>query len=623
MRPKSAMRYGSNRSGRSNRSRIEEDPDFLDDFNSRLVKLEERLQTSINERKRRNTSNAGGVPRSRSSWKKEFTNPDYKKKNRLNRDGYLEGEIEENGFGLPTRQKSQTPSSNNAGKLRNRRDLIKEYNESSGFDFYQQYDPKNIENKQNKAERGVPHRKPIRSSAQQPRTLTPELNNQRYNDMRSADIDLSSGIRNGSVDDVIRRQQERINTNKFKFNMSDIETKPKTRHPGGPSGFSRDRSSSIYSRKATQDHYSTAQSPHHYNEFGTNDLYSSKAQPQTTRYRTNDDYLNLSRNDSVTSLSSWKNKNKMKQSRNVSQRKKTTADLIKELTADIGSTYASLKRENLPMSNGHVGNYSTQGDHFRSKVQFEAPRTAKKPSKNIYKSKLLNTAPQKTQKLSNDYLNSTQQRSQLEEVERPSYFSRAKPISPPGSSYDALSNARQGLSRAYSNSSLQKMDRPMGYLERITNQKYHARGDARGRGFDKYQRECKEDLVLAKNAARNLNSKPVQNGSLRLHRDYDSNFNFQIRLFNTILELKTLILDLDETLIHAEDYQRTKQYDMVVDMASPGSRINDVSTIPPRPSKTNFLENWSEHQTILQTIPPENEPEVRTHHLHSREDGLR
>jgi predicted HAD superfamily phosphohydrolase YqeG len=51
--------------------------------------------------------------------------------------------------------------------------------------------------------------------------------------------------------------------------------------------------------------------------------------------------------------------------------------------------------------------------------------------------------------------------------------------------------------------------------------------------------------------------------------------------FNEFLELKTLILDLDETLIHAEDYQRGKTYDKIVDMSPPGTRTNDVSILHP------------------------------------------
>lgn len=102
------------------------------------------------------------------------------------------------------------------------------------------------------------------------------------------------------------------------------------------------------------------------------------------------------------------------------------------------------------------------------------------------------------------------------------YFTRAHPISPPGSSYDALLNARQGLTKNYSSTSVSKTDLPRSFLERIANKIYDHPSDSKGQGFDKYKRECKEDLVLAKQAAEVLNKKHVQNGSLRLHRDYDS-----------------------------------------------------------------------------------------------------
>jgi predicted HAD superfamily phosphohydrolase YqeG len=49
---------------------------------------------------------------------------------------------------------------------------------------------------------------------------------------------------------------------------------------------------------------------------------------------------------------------------------------------------------------------------------------------------------------------------------------------------------------------------------------------------------------------------------------------------NPILEKKTILLDLDETLIHTEAYIDNKIYDIVIDMAEQGERP-DVSTSPP------------------------------------------
>lgn len=104
----------------------EQQADFLDDFNTRLGKLEERLQTSINERKRRNERNKS--LRSKSNWKMEFSNPNYKPKVNISIDPR-----EEKYRPFNYKKKSLTP--NIRPKSRNRRDLIKEYNESVGYDF--------------------------------------------------------------------------------------------------------------------------------------------------------------------------------------------------------------------------------------------------------------------------------------------------------------------------------------------------------------------------------------------------------------------------------------------------------------------------------------------------------
>lgn len=210
------------------------------------------------------------------------------------------------------------------------------------------------------------------------------------------------------------------------------------------------------------------------------------------------------RDESTDSISSWKNT----QIPNKIHNKKTTQDLINELSADIGSTYNSLNRSSMDPSN-HI--YQTE----------KKPN----PSTSMTKHKVLNTAPQKPSYLTNNYLSNAQPVKEFNEDSNHSYFSRNRPLSPnTGSSFDPVFEERNQLSRAYSNSSLINYDRPMGYLERIANQKYQARGDSKGRGFDKYQRECKEDLELGRKAGEYLNKMPVQNGSVRLHRDYDSKF---------------------------------------------------------------------------------------------------
>lgn len=151
------------------------------------------------------------------------------------------------------------------------------------------------------------------------------------------------------------------------------------------------------------------------------------------------------------------------------------------------------------------------------------PQTDKKSKRRTAKKKLLNTAPQKPM---NNFLQSPPQTSNFDE--KPTYFTRSRPISPPGSSYNALNNSRnEGLSRTYSNSSLLNLNRQIGFLERISNQNYSCRSD---RGFSVYQRECKEDLILGQQAGNFLNKMSVQNGGIRFHRDYDSKTLLKINL---------------------------------------------------------------------------------------------
>ena len=216
----------------------------------------------------------------------------------------------------------------------------------------------------------------------------------------------------------------------------------------------------------------------------------------------------LERTESTDSVSSWRNQPSKYQSK-----KKTTQDLINELTAEIGSTYASLRQDR--------GKQQTQPAILKNYESLSQTgfMTAKKKASESYRNDVIHTEPSNKQGLPNFQLNTQQ-----EEKASSNYFTRAHPISPPGSSYDALLNARQGLTRTYSSTSVSKTDLPRSFLERIANKIYDHPSDSKGKGFDKYKRECKEDLVLARQAAEALNAKHVQNGSLRLHRDYDSNF---------------------------------------------------------------------------------------------------
>jgi len=69
MVPKKNISYSVRKNTKRN-----EDPDFLEDFNTRLDKLEHRLQSSIKHRKKRHANNN----RSMSSWKMDFANPYFK-----------------------------------------------------------------------------------------------------------------------------------------------------------------------------------------------------------------------------------------------------------------------------------------------------------------------------------------------------------------------------------------------------------------------------------------------------------------------------------------------------------------------------------------------------------------
>jgi hypothetical protein len=134
--------------------------------------------------------------------------------------------------------------------------------------------------------------------------------------------------------------------------------------------------------------------------------------------------------------------------------------LINELTAEIGSTYASLRHD--AGKNEKLNNYKT--------IAQKGFHTEKKNSTNFNNSEVVHTEPSNKQ--------CTSLFSPVEEniLKLPqNYFTRAHPISPPGSSYDAITNGRQGLPRTYSSSSVVKVsktDIPKSYLERIANKIY-------------------------------------------------------------------------------------------------------------------------------------------------------
>jgi len=109
------------------------------------------------------------------------------------------------------------------------------------------------------------------------------------------------------------------------------------------------------------------------------------------------------------------------------------------------------------------------------------------------------------------------------------------------------------------------------FYSRICEQEYKS-GSA-GRDFDQYMKACREELEMAFKANDYFYDKPLKINTVRLPKVNNSKFNI-----NSV-EKRTLLIDLDETLIHSEDLIQNKNYDIVVDMAPPGSAAQDVSLI--------------------------------------------
>jgi hypothetical protein len=158
-------------------SRLDNEDQDLEDFNSRLAKLEERLQTSLIERNKRNPSRNNN--KSPSSWKLDFPNPDYKSPSK-SPNLYLRTE-KDGMYQPPLQRKSMTPTQ---WKGRNRKDLIQEYNQKAGFEPFE--DTLFVNNR-------VPHRRPVRNTSPH-KVLTPDItHNNKYSNIKSKDINLSSG----------------------------------------------------------------------------------------------------------------------------------------------------------------------------------------------------------------------------------------------------------------------------------------------------------------------------------------------------------------------------------------------------------------------------------------------
>jgi hypothetical protein len=111
-----------------------------------------------------------------------------------------------------------------------------------------------------------------------------------------------------------------------------------------------------------------------------------------------------------------------------------------------------------------------------------------------------------------------------------------------------------------------------GFLERISTQEYQGRFE---KGWEAYISQCAKevkfvDQVLATGGR-------GQGETVNIPADYGSKSHIFRDQQLTLLEKKTILLDLDETLIHTEAYKDNKVYDIVIDMAENGDRP-DVRT---------------------------------------------
>lgn len=109
--------------------------------------------------------------------------------------------------------------------------------------------------------------------------------------------------------------------------------------------------------------------------------------------------------------------------------------------------------------------------------------------------------------------------------------------------------------------SAQNKNRPKSIFQRLAEGDYKAsRLDSKEMGDFLF--DVREQLLIAKKIAQQKNRFIDDKKSFRLKRDYR--------------RLKTIMLDLDETLIHSEDYLAGQKYDYVFEMDNPGSYRKEV-----------------------------------------------
>lgn len=100
------------------------------------------------------------------------------------------------------------------------------------------------------------------------------------------------------------------------------------------------------------------------------------------------------------------------------------------------------------------------------------------------------------------------------------------------------------------------------FYEKIVSGEFRDRPDSKE--FSDFLYGVKEQLVIAKRIYQNANKYIDPKKSVRLKRDFKS---------KTVsnLELKTIMIDLDETLIHSEDFMYGGTYDFVFEMDNPST----------------------------------------------------
>jgi hypothetical protein len=147
---------------------------------------------------------------------------------------------------------------------------------------------------------------------------------------------------------------------------------------------------------------------------------------------------------------------------------------------------------------------------------------------------------------------------------------------------------------------------PKTFFERCVNLEFLSKSESKD--FSDFIYSLKDQYNTAR-YIRQSKSHPVEaSKAMRLKRDFKSTF--------ILAELKTIILDLDETLLHTEDFKAGNSYDYVFDLESAQNQYKkEVLSVS--------LENWRILQTLPQRVPRKDVQEVRAADLHRCQTRLR